>query len=91
MGMPLFLANYGKLSDQRFGEVLTGYPRARPLRDMTAFNSLLAAERLECDAERTLRWIEQNAGPLPAEEMPRRVADVAESLILECRGTEIRV
>ena len=81
MGMPLFLASYGKLSGQRFGKVLTSYPRARHLSDLRAFNTLLAAERSECDPERTMRWIGENAGPLPAEDMPRRVAEVAASLI----------
>jgi hypothetical protein len=85
MGMPLFLARYGKLAEQEYGEVLTSYPRARQLSDLSACNTLLAAERNDCDPERTTHWIEKNSGPLPAEDMPRRVAEVTAALILESR------
>jgi hypothetical protein len=80
LGMPLFLANYGKLREQRFGDLLISYPRGAILRDVREFNFLLGVELAGCDAERTMRWIEQNTGPLPAEEMPERVANVVLSL-----------
>ena len=89
MGMPLFLANYGKLNEQRFGEVLTSYPRARLLGDVRDFSSLIAAEQADCDAEQTMHWIDQNAGPLPAEEMPERVANVVLGLISENNRSEL--
>lgn len=89
MGMPLFLASYGKLGDQRFGPALTSYPRAMRLSDIRQFNTLLAAELVDLNVERTTQWIKENSGPLPAEEMPRRVAAVAEALILERRRCPI--
>ncbi len=33
MGLPLLLARFGKLAEQRYGIALSGYPRARYLRD----------------------------------------------------------
>ncbi len=83
LGMPLFLAKYGALRGQSFGKLLSQYPRARPMYDIHDFNSLLAFEQAECDEEKTMRWIEQNAGPLPAAEMPDRVANVVHRLISE--------
>jgi hypothetical protein len=80
-GIPLFLVNYGKMKQQSFGEILTSYPRARRLLDASEFNSVLAAEQAAYDSRATLQWIEQNAGPLPAEGMPDRVAGVVASLI----------
>jgi len=90
MGMPLLLANYGKLQEQRYGDVLTSYPRARMLSDVDDINSFLAAEQADFDLERTRAWIKDNAGPLPAEEMPERVANVVLKLIGERKGTEAK-
>jgi hypothetical protein len=90
MGMPLFLAQYGRLNSQRFGEVLTSYPRARLLPDLGSFSSLLAAECRECDPERTRAWIAFNAGPLPAEDMPHRVAQVVEATIRQRQETNAK-
>lgn len=87
IGLPLFLARYGKLRGQVFGELLGSYPRARYLTHLSGFTSLLAAECAEFDSEQTLKWIKQNTGPLPAREMPSRVADIVLSLINERRST----
>lgn len=81
MGLPLFLAQYGKLAEQRFGKVLTSYPRAYPLSKLTEFGSLLSTAEMNCDTEATQTWINRNAGPLPATEMPSRVIDVIEKMI----------
>jgi hypothetical protein len=81
MGMPLLLAQYGKLTGQGFGALITSYPRARPLPDVKAFTATLLAEEARLDPERTTKWIEQTTGPLPADNMPARVADVIASLV----------
>jgi hypothetical protein len=81
MGVPVFLANYGKLKEQRFGDVLTSYPRARLLRDVRDFGALLDEERRQLDVGQARHWIEQNAGPLPADQMPGRVAEVLLQMI----------
>lgn len=83
LGMPLFLARYGKLAEQRFGAVLTSYPRAITLQDPSQFNAQLADEQAGCDAQRTHHWITRNAGPLPAGDMPRRVVDLIEGMVRE--------
>jgi len=49
------------------------------------FSELLAEERVSLDVEKTRTWIFDNAGPLPAEEMPLRVARVAIDLIAAFR------
>ncbi len=83
LGLPLFLAKYGKLRGQSFGELLHSYPRARSLVDLRDFGTLLFTEGAELDVERTRKWIEKNIGPLPAHEMPSRVANIVLALIVE--------
>jgi hypothetical protein len=85
MGMPLFLAQYGKLGEHRFGELLTTYPRTRPLPDLSRLASLLKEEETIVDFLQIKEWIDKNSGPLPAEDMPNRVAEVVLSLIQELR------
>jgi hypothetical protein len=81
VGMPLLFAQYGKLEGQRFGQVLTSYPRSKALKDLTSFHDLLAELEQSIDAEATQRWIADNAGPLPADRMPSRVAAIVAELI----------
>jgi hypothetical protein len=88
LGMPMLLANYGRLRDQRFGEVLTSYPRASFLTEIDTLTSMLQTE--EVDAARTMAWIHENAGPMPAEEMPLRLAGVMRRAISERAGTAAR-
>lgn len=90
MGMPLFLAQYGKLSEQKYGKVLTGYPRAISLSVLDEFHTLLSAAENNCDANATRAWINQNAGPLPATKMPDRVVDVVEIMINQCSAGSSR-
>ncbi|HYC48515.1 MAG TPA: glycosyltransferase [Burkholderiales bacterium] len=81
MGMPLLLARYGNLAGQVFGEFFTSYPRSRYLTDINHFSETLVAEADGLDRAATMQWIRRNTGPLPAEDMPARVADVLVSLI----------
>jgi hypothetical protein len=87
LGMPLFLAQYGRLEGQRFGHVLASYPRAKALGDLARFAESLATLQQSYDVDATRRWIAENAGPLPASRMPSRVAEVVTSLI--GRGRQI--
>ncbi|HEX7754824.1 MAG TPA: hypothetical protein VF421_05765 [Niabella sp.] len=73
MGLPVMLAQYGKLVELRFGEVLNTYPRACNLKDLSGFNELLQQEAQQLNPLAINAWIKENAGPLPAEEMPMRV------------------
>lgn len=73
MGMPLFLASFGQLRGCPFGEVLLTYPRGCILEDIGNMSGHLA-EGSNYDRAATQAWIRDNAGPLPAEQMPDRVA-----------------
>jgi hypothetical protein len=80
MGLPLFLANYGKFTGCGYGKILHSYPRVRSLKEISQFAELLLEARND-DVARTREWIGRNSGPMPAEQMPERVADVMAELI----------
>jgi hypothetical protein len=81
LGLPLFLARYGKLSDQKYGFVLTDYPRARYLDNIGQFSELFNQIQYDTDQSRFYRWVEDNIGPLPAEDMPARVSAVIDQIV----------
>lgn len=76
LGLPVFLTDYGYWAGTQFGTSLKTYPRSVSLNDLDRFNALLQAERAACQPRRVHEWIRQNVGPLPAGDMPERVADV---------------
>lgn len=80
IGVPLFLARYGKLAEQTYGDVLLGYPRARMLDDPSLIGRLIEAEASTFDSERVGSWIALNSGPMPARLMPQRVTEVLHRL-----------
>jgi hypothetical protein len=82
VGVPLFLAQYGKLAEQRYGILLTSYPRAQYLRDPAQLKPMIEQESASLQPQSVTKWIEENAGPLPAEEMPDRVASVIDRMVL---------
>lgn len=81
MGIPILLARFGKLHLQAYGEVLTSYPRAKVLINILDINQLLHDESKNYNSVRVTEWISQNSGPLPAEQMPERVAEIIENMI----------
>jgi hypothetical protein len=80
LGLPMFYAAYGELSVLRYGPVLMSYPRGRLLSDIRELSPGLSELRSECDARATRAWIERNAGPIPIQDMPERVAGVVQTL-----------
>jgi hypothetical protein len=80
MGLPLLLAQYGRLAGQIFGDLISSYPRARSLENISSLDAALG-EPTGVDIERTRQWIEQTIGPLPPEGMPGRVAAALEALL----------
>lgn len=80
IGIPVFLASFGKLLGQQYGGVLLSYPRCIPLLDPVRLKQALF-ERAAVDIAATQKWIQNNCGPLPAEKMPTRVADVLIKII----------
>lgn len=80
LGLPLLMVAFGKLGEQKYGKVLADYPRGGLLTD--AKSTLECIKRLESGTSGNLKdWINVNSGPLPAGEMPRRVADVITKLV----------
>lgn len=86
MGMPLLLARFGRLRTLQFGEVLRTYPRARYLDDPDRLTTVLQEEQSTCNPALVKAWIDENAGPLPASDMPKRVAQVVLNLVRSNAG-----
>jgi hypothetical protein len=82
MGLPLLLANYGNFRGQMYGQVLVSYPRSIDLKDVGDVDQLLAEENKVFNSAKVFEWISENAGPLPAELMPDRVAEAVNTLIV---------
>jgi hypothetical protein len=88
MGLPVFFARYGSVRDLIFGRTLKQYPRGRMLEDISQFGRMLEDENRAVDRPAVGEWIRSNAGPLPASDMPERVAAIVQSLAT--RGSEVR-
>jgi hypothetical protein len=80
MGLPVFLANYGKLNAMRFGQVLRSYPRSYLLSNIEMFNETLKTRMQTPDQDLLRAWISDNAGPLPASDMATKVAELITSM-----------
>jgi hypothetical protein len=89
MGAPLLFAQYGELRAQRFGLALTSYPRGYRLESLADLDGMLRADAERFDQNAVAAWIEFNAGPMPAEDMPRRVGAVVESMIADANGRRL--
>ena len=89
LGIPVFLADYGYWAGTQFGTALKTYPRSIPLQDLDRFNTLLQTERASCQPERVHAWIRQNVGPLPARDVPERVATVVAGLATDRATREV--
>jgi hypothetical protein len=88
MGKPTLLAQYEKLSEQRYGAVLTSYPRARFLKTIEETTGILETEYSECNHIAFKEWFNENSGPLPADEMPDRVVQAVSEVIEKAKGLE---
>ena len=81
IGMPLLYANYGELQHLRFGSVLTSYPRGYMLKNISNISCMLNVCHEDYDTKAINNWISLNSGPLPAGDMPCRVADIVGMMI----------
>jgi hypothetical protein len=86
LGLPLLYACYGELKTQRFGPVLTSYPRGYLLEDVSDVSEILSKDAAQFDSQAVDDWIAFNSGPLPAEHMPRRVAEIVHQMIGAQKG-----
>ncbi len=81
LGKPVFLVQYGKLQSQAYGLVLTSYPRARFLKNPRQVLTLVQQEQTTLDLRAVEHWIAENSGPMPAHDMPKRIARLVEAMI----------
>jgi hypothetical protein len=81
LGLPVVLVHMPPLEGLIYGEVFTSYPRAIKLMKISDLNLLLDKEKNKCNVEEVNKWIKNNSGPLPAADMPKRVAKVVLDLI----------
>lgn len=85
MGIPVMLPKYGRFESLRFGHVLSSYPRSKYLFSVDDFNNLVNECHDEFDADKLEEWVAINSGPLPPEDMPKRVVEIFERTINESR------
>lgn len=76
MGMPILLAKYGRLDSLGFGPVLTSYPRGYDLKNVSNISTILEEDAQMGNDGGVPQWLNLNAGPMPPEGMPKRVADI---------------
>jgi hypothetical protein len=81
LGVPMLYTRYGRMAEARFGRLLTSYPRGQELRDPVQVRALLGRDEHPGGPAALAEWISQNSGPLPASDMPRRVADLVSSMM----------
>lgn len=74
LGVPLLLARFGRLAQVRYGQLLLSYPRGQLLSDIDDARCCLDAAPAPDQDARLAQWIADNAGPIPADQMPRRVS-----------------
>ena len=83
MGIPLGLAKFGRLVSHHFGEIFLKYPRSRVLRHLDDLDAWLE-EPVSQQVEHRLelgRWVDNNLGPRPLDQMPERVVAVIDALV----------
>lgn len=74
LGVPLVLASYGKLAGLTYGEVLTSYPKSYFGKSVEGLNHVVQSNEDINKKDLLSGWVDINSGPLPASEMPTRVA-----------------
>lgn len=81
MGIPLLYGNYDQLAELRFGPVLRGYPRGFLVKNISEVRGILEYCWKRRDGDVLNGWIRENSGPMPPEDMPRRVGDLVGAMI----------
>jgi hypothetical protein len=80
LGLPLLMVAFGKLENQKYGRVLMDYPRSILITNSEMTESAIA-DIESGDSANLTSWITRNCGPLPSEEMPKRVAEVINRVV----------
>ena len=88
LGMPLFFAQFGDLRELTYGSGLTSYPLSTLLRDIRQYTTQLVELKAASNTQAISHWIRSNAGPLPAWDMPDRVAACVLSMMPATKSTD---
>jgi len=85
MGLPVFLAQYGRLKEHQFGSIFSTYPRAVFLRDLPELKNYFCddSELKKIFNKDISKWVDFNLGPRPLDAMPRRCVEAFVSLMKE--------
>ncbi|MFZ5704558.1 MAG: hypothetical protein ACOY5R_04765 [Pseudomonadota bacterium] len=80
LGLPLFLISCGKLAGRGHGRLFTRYPGSIPIETVDQLDSVSDAVGKPIDPAAHRAWLDEFAEPLPASDMPDRVADILQGL-----------
>jgi len=81
MGLPLLLVRFGKLCNVNYGVVLNSYPRSRTLSSLDVAKNLIDDAIENSSSIDITNWNQNNVGPMPAEKMPLRVAEIVNKVV----------
>jgi hypothetical protein len=81
LGLPVFLNKISALETLMYGDIFTLYPGSIQLTSIENFDSQLMKSENDSNKDLLKNWIETNAGPLPASDMPYRVAKVVKKIV----------
>jgi len=93
LGMPVLLNQIAPLDPDSlgYGDIFTAYPRSICLTDPDAFTQLLEREHTGLNPTDVSNWIRKHSGPLPASDMPKRVAGVVLDLVKQRESANLGV
>lgn len=81
LGLPLFLANFGPLKKQKYGKILTTYPKKIYLNSLSGLTKIKNIKNTNKINNIFRKWSKQNLGPFPSNEMPKRFLNAIKTLI----------
>jgi hypothetical protein len=81
MGLPIILPNFNLLKEQKFGKIMTSYPRSIIVKELVEIDDVLKSKLTNTVDMSVNAWINMNFGETPLEEMPKRVISYLVSLI----------
>lgn len=79
LGLRLLLVKIGPLAEAKYGDVLETYPNSRSMKCFDDIADYLGGENQgirRSNGSIMESWLKKNAGPMPASDMPKRVAEV---------------
>ena len=80
LGLPVLMASFDQLSTQKYGNILIEYPRSKFITDKSKISEIIDETNL-VNFQDIEKWICDNCGKLPADEMPKRVVEIINNII----------